>query len=317
MTEAIISFDIGGTKIKSGLVLKSGEVIDQSTASSRASDGPEAIMSVAQSLSSALLSQNEDITIGAGAVSTGGVVDNDKGIIRTAFDFMPGWGGFEIKKAFEKMVSQPVLIDNDGNCALFAEIDKQELNDQDVAMLVLGTGLGGALYLDGNVRGGASALAGHFGQTLIGGFSTTDEWEQLETFLSGSGLGNIARRIVKENDGSCDPEILFPDGQAVVNALSDSEIANTALTHWVSLLARTCHNIQWNYDPDIILIGGGMIEAKARWWPQFEQALADVNQRFRLPGSMDVRPASLNNNAAMVGAALMAWAQLEAQENAS
>ncbi len=311
MSNAILSYDIGGTKIKSGLVRQSGEVIDQATTSSQASTGPLGIMAAADSITGPLLARNPTVKVCAGAVATGGVVDKEQGIIGTAVDFMPGWGGFEIEKAFRELVGHQVQIDNDGNCALFAEIKSQHLDDKDAVLLALGTGLGGALYLDGSVRVGASALAGHFGQTLVGGLSAAEEWQQLETFLSGSGLANMAQHIVSEHDLNDDPEQLFPDGHAVLSALPHSDIAKTALSRWTRLLARTCHNIQWSYDPDTIIIGGGMVEAKSLWWSEFQQSLCNVNKRFRLPRQMDVRPAQLGNNAAMVGAALMAWAQLE------
>ena len=314
MNNAIIAYDIGGTKVKSGLISSSGQIIDQSTTLSRAGEGPSAIMAAASSLTASLRARNPTVNIRAGAVATGGVVSRESGSIEAAVDFMPGWGGFEIVKAFRQLVGHRVQVDNDGNCALFAEIKAQNLEDKDAVLLALGTGLGGALYLDGSVRGGAAALAGHFGQTLVGELSTAGEWQQLETFLSGNGLANMARSVVKEHDPSVDPEKLFADGQAVIAAVPHSDVAKTALSRWARLLARTCHNIQWNYDPDTIIIGGGMVEAKSSWWPEFEQSLKNVNARFGLPQPMDVRPAQLGNDAAMVGAALMAWAQLGGSE---
>lgn len=315
MTDAIISYDIGGTKIRSGLVLLSGQLVDWSETSSKASDGPSGIRAAAESLTKVLLARNVAVNICAGAVSTGGVVDKQQGTIGAAATFMPGWSGYEIEKAFQSLVGHKVFVNNDGNCALFAEVKVQKLEEWDTVMLALGTGLGGALYLNGSIRRGSSALAGHFGQTLVGGLSSADEWEQLETFLSGSGLAKLAQGVAKERDRSADSSKLFPDGHAVISALSFSDIATTALSRWVRLLARTCHNIQWSYDPDAIVIGGGMIEAKSIWWPRFEQALQGVNERFRLPCRMDVRPACLGNDAAMLGAGLIAWTKIKGHDN--
>jgi len=264
-------------------------------------------MAAARHATRAILGRNHIGRLAGGGISTAGVVRKEQGLIGGATDLMPGWSGFRVKEAFESMLSQRVVVDNDGNCALYAEARRQSLMDKDVVLLALGTGLGGAIYSSGVVREGAFALSGHFGQTLVGGLSDADEWQPLETALSGNGLGNIARRILGERNPGADALALFPDGQAVIAGLDSSDAARTALSRWSRLLARTCHNIQWNYDPDTIIIGGGMIESKEAWWQQFQESLADLNQRFGLPCEMDVRPAVLGNDAAMVGAGLMAW----------
>jgi len=294
---------------------------------SRADEGPAGILATAQGLIRAMLGRNQIDQIAGAGVATSGAVDKKRGVIRSSADFMPGWHGFEIKKSFESMLAPMqtpgrawhVVVDNDGNCALHAEVRSQSLEHGDVVLLALGTGLGGAIYANGRVREGASALSGHFGQTLVGEATRPDEWRKLETHLSGSGLAMLARRLLEESDQQADPAARFPDGHSVISAMPASEFARAALSRWIRLLAITCHNIQWNYDPERIIIGGGMIEANEAWWADFLQTLTSINRQFRLHREMDVRPATLGNDAAMVGAGLMAWETLEAtgREDAS
>ena len=310
MNKHVIAYDIGGTKIKSGLIAPSGEIADQINVPTRALEGPAGIMAAAEHATRSILERNDAGRLAGGGVSTAGVVRAEQGSIAAVVDFMPGWKGFGIKQAFESMLNQRVVVENDGNCALYAEARKQCLMDKDIALLALGTGLGGALYSNGAVRKGAFALSGHFGQTLVGALSDADGWQPLETALSGSGLANIARRISGERNPNAAAPDLFPDGHAVIAGLASSDAARAALSQWTRLLARTCHNIQWNYDPDAVIIGGGMIDSKEAWWQEFQESLADINQRFGLPCDMDVRPALLSNDAAMVGAGLMAWHEL-------
>jgi len=331
MNRCVIACDIGGTKLKSGLIAPSGEIVDQLEGASRADEGPAGILATAQGLIRAMLGRNQIDQIAGAGVATSGAVDKKRGVIRSSADFMPGWHGFEIKKSFESMLApmqtpgqtpgraRHVVVDNDGNCALHAEVRSQSLEHGDVVLLALGTGLGGAIYANGRVREGASALSGHFGQTLVGEATRPDEWRKLETHLSGSGLAMLARRLLEESDQQADPAARFPDGHSVISAMPASEFARAALSRWIRLLAITCHNIQWNYDPETIIIGGGMIEAKEAWWADFLQTLTSINRQFRLHREMDVRPATLGNDAAMVGAGLMAWETLEAtgREDAS
>ncbi len=320
VTRCVIACDIGGTKLKSGLVAPSGEIIDQLEGASRAREGPAAILGLVQELVGTLLARNHSHQIVGAGVATGGAVDREQGVIRSSADFMPDWRGFAIKKSFESMLAsmfaQDVVVDNDGNCALYAEVRRQSLELRDVVFLALGTGLGGAIYSNGRVREGAGALSGHFGQTLVGEATNPDDWRQLETHLSGSGLARLARHVLKERGCRAGAPEAFPDGRSVIAALPASgaarEAAREALSRWTRLLAIVCHNIQWNYDPETIIIGGGMIGAKETWWADFSQALADINERFGLHREMDVRPAALGNDAAMVGAGLMAWEALEA-----
>ncbi|MBC6428689.1 MAG: ROK family protein [Cellvibrionales bacterium] len=307
MTKFVMAYDIGGTKIKAGLIAPSGEIQDQATAASHAQGGPQAIMASATQLTEQIMARNKEIKIIGTGIATAGVVDKKQGKISASANHIADWQNFPIQTAFTQLLGKHTVIDNDGNCALLAEVHAQSLEQSDIIFLALGTGLGGAIYSNGKIRTGKTSLAGHFGQTLIGDLSTPENWQCLETILSGSGLAKLARQKITQHESVPTAKELFPDSRAVLRAIANNTAAQAALTQWIHLLANTCHSLQWNYDPDILILGGGLIDAAKIWWHQFTACLTQINSNHHLPAPMDVRPAILGNDAAMVGAGLMAW----------
>ena len=70
---------------------------------------------------------------------------------------------------------------------------------------------------------------------------------------------------------------------------------------WLGHLAVQLHNLHWSIDPDVVLLGGGVIDSRAQWWDALERRVAALGV------SVAIAPASLGNQAGLAGAAKLVW----------
>ncbi len=288
-----LALDVGGTKILAAVIDAGGTVVAQTERATEAVRGRTAVLAnMALALAPLQLAYPEVLGLG---ISAAGVVDRVQGRVIDATEAMPGWAGTDLRGHFEALLGLPVQALNDVHAALGGELAWGGLANAaptTAVMLTLGTGLGGAVAVKGKVLAGRHGLAGHFGRSklLHGG-----QWRAVESLVSGTGLANLYREL--------GGELAAGAGALAVLAEPDRPLAQAALSLWVEHLAAQLHNLYWTLDPDVVLLGGGMLGAKDLWWPQLMAALAPVPLR--------VIPAALGNTAGVFGAAKALFEGLE------
>src|SRR5690606_175828 len=101
-------------------------------------------------------------------IATAGIVDCSTGEVIGSTGNLPGWSGTKIKNIFESKTLLPVHVDNDANAAAYGEASSPELRDKKViAVVTLGTGIGGGIVIDGKPFRGANWGAGEVGHIKI------------------------------------------------------------------------------------------------------------------------------------------------------
>lgn len=276
----VLAADLGGTKILAALVGEAGAVQRLHEAPTPAAQGAEAVIATLQQLLEDARGDANPLAIG---LSLAGVIDPRTARVLDATDALPGWKGCDLRHALRGF-QRPVQARNDVHAALLGEAWLGALRGCDSGLLLtLGTGLGGALLLNGQLHEGSRHLAGHIGRTEVlheGGRVP------LETLLSGTGLARL--------HGSA------RDGREVIARLQQGEPrADAALQAWVEQLALLLHNLHWLLDPGRVLIGGGLIDARAHWWPRLQPLMGGL--------PLEVKPAELGSRAGLLGAARIAW----------
>lgn len=109
-------------------------------------------------------------TISGIGISTAGIVDIDKGVITGGVDHIPRYANISIVERLQEVLKVPVSIENDVNCAALGEKWKGTgRGESDFIMLTLGTGIGGAIVINGELYRGHSFGAGEWGNMLIEG----------------------------------------------------------------------------------------------------------------------------------------------------
>ncbi|MRH44951.1 ROK family protein [Aquibacillus halophilus] len=235
-----IAFDIGGTYVKYALIQEDALIIE---------NGKKKTPSTLEGLISLIenhINQYKTINLEGIAISAPGAV-SDEGIIYGS-SALPYLHGPNIKKLVSERTEMDVYIENDANCAGLAEIwNGSAKGKKDVLAVVLGTGIGGAVIKDGSLHKGANLHGGEFGYMVMDAKQTT--WSGVAA--TGALVKNVTK-IKGAEPGTLNGEIIFKLAEE-----GDTDCLN-AIDEFYHMLAAGIYNLQYIYDPELILIGGGI-----------------------------------------------------------
>jgi glucokinase len=332
-----IGIDIGGTKIAGGVVSTAGQVLARSEQPTPVKEGGKAILAASIAVAQKLLTEQklleeqkpltEQKNIGGIGIGAGGQIDADNGVVFSATDVLPGWRGLEIARPFSAACNGlPVKVDNDVNVLPLGEQRfgaASAFTKGTVLYLALGTGVGGALVVDGRIHHGAHWSGGEFGHIILsmdpnarrdlGGAAGT-----LEAFCSGPGLVQTWRELSGSGGGSDSESGKGQSGQIESqmtghNVVADAEadphgFAAQAITKTGEYLGFGLASLANALDPDCIIIGGGLAELGEKLLGPARIVL----KKYALPGpgSCKVVTAALGNNSAIIGAACLVMPSL-------
>lgn len=272
-----IGVDIGGTSIKAALVNHNGEVGFSTRAPTDARKGREAIVAgLVQTVEETLATAGQQNQAVAGiGIATAGVVDRDSGSIFAATENLPGWTGFPLRSFVEERFHLPVAVVNDAQAAALSELHYGAGRGlANFAVITVGTGVGGGIVCDGRLLQGHHGFAGTFGHTVIhaGGRSCNCGRNGcLEAYVSTASL----LREYGEQGG------VLPAAQKDEAALalrinhlarSGDSAAQRAYAALAESLAEGVANLFNLFDPEAVLLSGGLIEGYAAF-------VADVEKR--------------------------------------
>ncbi|WP_299057748.1 ROK family protein [uncultured Nocardioides sp.] len=307
----VVGVDVGGTKVLAGVVEPSGavaRVVRRSTPGRLASVG-----ATEDAVVSAVVEAAGGAPIDAVGVSAAGFVDAAGE--RVAFAPHLPWRGEAVRARLEDRCGAPVVLDNDANAAAWAEYTLGAARGADTAVVVtLGTGIGGGLVVGGRLHRGSGGMAGEFGHAQVVPDGRPCEcggrgcWEQ---YTSGNALLRHARAAVGTSAGPlaalCDGDPAALTGPLVTRAAAEGDdVALHAFEEVGSWLGVGVANLVAALDPDVVVIGGGLVAAGDLLLAPARTALRRslVGASYRTVP--DLRPAALGPEAGMVGAALLA-----------
>ncbi len=236
----LLTFDIGGTSVKYG-ICNNGKISHHGHFPT-----PSTIEVFYENLLNVFHSFDGKIDFEGVAFSSPGAVNQKTGVVEGS-SAVPYIHDFPIKKAFEELFHLPVTIENDANCAALAEVEFGHAKGcENVILLVLGTGVGGSIIINGKVYHGSHLFGGEFGYMAMN--------DQLDTFSALGTAVNMATRYNKRlssSNGLSGQEILERAEQGEAMALEERAI-------FITSVARSIFNLQHAIDPEVILIGGGV-----------------------------------------------------------
>jgi len=297
----IAGIDIGGTKISAVLTDETGAVLAKGVVPAPAAEGGPAMADAAADLVLRLCGSLDASLAGAG-VGAAGVIDQERGVVVAASATFTDWSGFPLADELEARLGAPVWVENDVNAFLLGELRwGAARGESDVLGVMLGTGVGGAIALDGAVHHGVHGAAGEIGHTP--GFSdlvcTCGLTGHLETLASGTSITR-RYRAATGSDASA-PEIADRARAGETAALAVFTDAARA----TALAASAASSL---LDLGMVVIGGGVREA----WDLLEPGILDT-LRTDAPVSgfaLRIVPAEISADAVARGAAALASARL-------
>ena len=295
----VIGIDIGATKTIGAIINQQGKILKEIRIDTNASLGPENLMNSISSIIEQLLKVEKKISaIGIGAA---GSIDTETGKVFFASDNLPGWMGQDIKQPIEAQFNIPTFVDNDCNVAGLGE---QWLGSARKApsyvSLSLGTGVGAAVFVNGQLLHGAHHSGAELGHMIIhpnGRPCNCGLKGCLEQYCSGPSLVKAYQQISQKE---------LADGYAFFEQVKQGDLfAKHVLEEFVNNLATACLSLFNIYDPELIVLSGGLIDTRDLWWSDFMDIISKskLNDLFKLV----VYPAQLGSKAALYGAAYLAF----------
>ena len=287
----VLGIDLGGTAIKLGRFSQDGTCLEFLSVATPQPATPAAVVEVMVAAIAQLDSARQCIAIGVG---TPGPTDADGRIARVAIN-LANWYDVPLADWLEAKTGLPTVLANDANCAGLGEAWLGAgRRFRHLILLTLGTGVGGAIILDGKLFTGHQGAAGELGLITLnpdGPECNSGNRGSLEQYIS---VPAIRRRTGLE--------------PAELGALAKAG-DTSALTFWQSYgrdLGAGLASLIYILTPEVIVIGGG-VSASAEFF--FPDVQAEIERRV-LPSSrvsLELLSAELGNQAGMVGAAKLAW----------
>lgn len=300
--EAVAGVDIGGTTTQVILCSPDLDVVDRAEVATPAAEGGAAMVGAALDTLRRLLQRTPARMLGVG-VGAAGVVDARAGRVVAASDSFRDWAGFPVTSTVERALGVPAFLDNDVNAFLRGEVTRGTVaGETHVLGMTLGTGVGGALWLDGALYDGPHGAAGEIGH--VPGFGdlrcTCGGHGHLETLASGRSLAaRYAERTGRRADAR---EIAVAARRGDPDAYAVYEAAGAGVARAILLVAGLL-------DVGTFVIGGGVGGAWDLLGPVLHKALAAEPPVSGRP--LRALPSRLAGDAVALGAAALARAGLD------
>lgn len=245
MLKAYLAIDWGGTAIKHGLVSNEGSLITQG--SMPTPGNLAALYETMQEIKEHYQGSYQLLGVG---ISAPGAVNNASGIIG-GITAIPYIHHFDIITPLKAIFDLPVAIINDANAAALAEGWQGAAKGiSHYATVVIGTGVGGGMVQNGHLVTGTHQLAGEWGYWILNN-DTGEIWSDVGATRS---LTDAASTLLGRPVNGKELFALAQQGDAVLQAL---------LTRFYRYNAQGIYNLQHSFDPDLILIGGGISQQSA------------------------------------------------------
>ncbi len=313
-----IGIDIGGTKIEAALIDKNGKIIQRKKIASRVSEGYLRILKDIVELVKALQASTK-ISFCPVGVGMAGQIKADTGGV--AFAPNLGWHNVPLQSDLSDALQLPVIVTNDVRAAAWGEwLYGAGQGFQDLLCLFIGTGIGSGIIVNGQMICGANNAAGELGHTTLilnGPKCTCGNFGCLETAAAGWAIAKIAKSEIKEKTQTASTILREAEGQlenitaqhVVKAAINGDSMAQKIIQGASDALAAGCISFVNAFNPSRLIIGGGLGLAIPGLLEHIEKevkskALQAATQH------LTIVPASLKNDAGLVGAASYALDKL-------
>ncbi|AEF16133.1 glucokinase, ROK family [Thermoanaerobacterium xylanolyticum LX-11] len=311
MKKFVCGVDLGGTKINTGIMDVDGNILCNVKIPTEADKGPQHVInnikiSIIESLNKLNIDVSQIEGIGIGAP---GPLNADRGVVECPPN-LPGWIDIPLVDILKRDFDTEIKLNNDANAAALAEYlfgAGQGINN--IVYMTVSTGIGGGAIIDGKLYNGANSNAAEIGHHTIN--FDGPRWCNcgnpgcLESYASGTSLVKFAKKhiesgrdtILKDKpSGELKAEDIF-DAAKSGDKLALELIENEAFYLGIGIV-----NIMAFYNPEIIIIGGGL---SSQWDVLYDKMMKTVDERALKPNRQicKVVKAKLGGNVGLIGAA--------------
>lgn len=307
-----VGIDLGGTKILGAVLdVETGEVVTERKIPNPRTDAGALVSAIAELIGSLITDDQRLLGVGIGLA---GLVDAS-GVLRYGPN-VPGIVDLDVRDELEAKFRVPIVVGNDAAMAARAELDRGAARGfRNVVLVTQGTGIGGALIVDGALMPGATGFAGEPGHMLVqrgGHRCACGQHGCWEAYASGAGLVNLWNDLRDEGRGL---EILHRAagtpgdvrGEHIADAAADGDRdAIEIFERFAGWVAQGLGSLVTLLDPDLIVLGGGLATANDHFLDDVRQRMHEFVLGTEHRPAVPVAAAALGEGAGAIGAAL--WA---------
>lgn len=316
-TPYVVGMDLGGTKILAAVVDADSRILSEAKLRTKADGGPDVVIErMAQTARQAARHAGIEWAAVAGVgVGAPGPMDPESGVVYNPPN-LPGWDEIALGPRLSKALGVPVCLENDVNLGTLGEHALGAgQRTRDMVGIFVGTGVGGGLILDGQLRSGFRHAAGEVGHMIVfadGPVCGCGKRGCLESVASRTAIERDIRLGIAAGRTSLIPKLVREKGRLTSGVLARALRKGDPLTtevmgraQWyLGLLTASIVNL---IDPEMIVFGGGVVEALG------EEFLAPIRVTARQyfiqqagAGRVRIVTAQLGDHAGVLGAAVLA-----------
>lgn len=296
----VIGIDLGGTSIYGGLINEKGEILKRSSRDTGSQEGRQVVLGRIEEVIKELIDGEMVEGIGLGSP---GFIDVEQGRVLSIGGNIKEWAWVKIREELSKQFGKiPIFIENDANVAAICEEWLGAVKGFDsFIMLTLGTGVGGGIYSKREgMWYGKNYQGAELGHAILhpnGRLCSCGQKGCVEQYVS----GNAVERTYLELTG----EKL--KGKDIFAKSETNEQCKEAVERFVEDLGTYLVTIKNIFDPEGVVIGGGVINSKEYWW---DKVVKHYRENCNNSKGLKILPAKFLNDAGMIGAAKVVFDKL-------
>ena len=283
-----LGIDVGGTKIYSAIIDENGQIVSDI----EKNPTPKSFDEIKQLFKSIIKKHEDDVDIVA--FSTCGAVNNSNNhILGSTGNIADGYPDMQ----FSELSSKPVFLENDANCAAWAEYKIGASKGTKVSvMLTLGTGVGGGIIINNELLKGQNGAAGEIHFKMYSDKRrkcTCGGWDCFEIYASGKGLKITAEEISKNHD--------ITTYDVIEGVQKGDSLMIEIFNKWQDDITNGIIGLSNIFDPDCVVLSGSMAE-----FVETDKIQYNANKEI-ITTPIVVKKAMAGNYSGMIGAALLAF----------
>ncbi len=284
-----LGIDIGGTRVRVGIVAADGRLLARHESRLPADGDPGPLAEIVRTQVQAIQGPCPPVAAG---VALPGVWDPVTTVMQKAVN-LPRLEGVNLRTFFEDAVGHPVILEADSNAAIWGQYHVLAPRPPRMVYISLGTGIGGGVILDGKILRHTRGGAGHFGFLIV---DTTPGAPR--------GRNNVAGCLSALASG---PALhLAATGVADPQAIGDEPLPDETMHRGAEALAIGIFNLVHIYAPELVLLGGGVVDNLPTIVELTQRAFADRPSKLA-PAGLEIRRAPLTtHDAGVIGVGLLA-----------
>src|SRR5579864_1861087 len=293
MPDFSIGVDLGGTNLRIAAISTEGQLLEKITLGVKVALGRDHVIGEMCDAIQRLTEQyrGSGRFVGAG-IGVPGIIDMETGMMRKSAN-LPGWSDYPVRDVIEKKLGARVFLENDANAAGLGEKWMGAGRDVDnMAMVTLGTGIGGAIILNGKLFYGMNGMAGEFGHITVepdGYPCGCGNHGCAERYASATGVVRMAREAMESGKAPALARAASGDAEfsakSIYNlAIQGNPDAQAIYVRFGRVLGMMMADIVNVLNLDMFVIGGGVVSA----WDAFAPTMfAELRERSLVYAATD------------------------------